>query len=127
MDRVARGQNRRAQQALFAGFSFVFDDDEMSEHEDFQGSIPQGLFLMNAPFLQNAISVRSGATLQRILREEERDDARVRRLWLAAYGREPSPDEERAAVSFVKKGDGDAAWEDLFWSLLNSAEFMTNH
>jgi hypothetical protein len=72
--------------------------------------------------------VRRGTTLDSVLRTEKRDADRVDALYLAAYGREPSSDERQAVLRFVKRqGGDDGAWEDLFWSLLTSTEFMSNH
>jgi hypothetical protein len=142
LGRATRRQQQRLQQAIFAAFSFVFDDDEGKEEQDFEGSIPQGLFLMNGELLQRAISGgdprRAGGRarrrparetpLERLLRDEPSDAARVTRLYLQAYGRKPDASERSAALRFVKKGGGEVkAYEDLLWAILNSAEFMTNH
>jgi hypothetical protein len=126
LDRVSRARGRAAKQAAFMGFSFVFDDDEMAETEDFQGSIPQGLFLMNGRVAQGAVSSRGGTTVSSAVAEKSEAEG-VRRLYLAAYGREPDASETNRALAVVRRGDGQEGWEDLFWALLNSAEFMTNH
>jgi hypothetical protein len=127
LDRAGRADARRQKEAFFTAFSFVFDDDEMTETEDFHGSVPQGLFLLNSRLLQGAVAAR-GATLVRSVLTSSRDPSeRVRRLWLSAYAREPEPAEARSALAYLRQSDGDAAYEDLFWVLLNSAEFMTNH
>ena len=100
----------------------------MVEEEDFAGSIPQGLFLMNGQMLQAALGARRGTLLADLMRREHSDDDRVEALWLAAYGRKPENAERGLAKRFVKLADApEQGYEDLFWSLLNSAEFMTNH
>lgn len=123
---VGRGGN-----AVFAAFAFLFDDDEGQEADGFAGSIPQGLFLMNGRLLQGALSALPGSTLTRVLETERTDAGRVRALYLAAYGREPEAEERRQALTFVRRAavskDERAGWQDLFWVLLNSAEFMSNH
>jgi hypothetical protein len=129
LDRQMRGQAYgRGANAAFAAFTFLFDDDEGAESDDFAGSIPQGLFLMNGQMLQRALEGLPGTTVSTVLAEESTDAGRARRLYLAAYGREPDADERRAAVAYVHRNkDRDAGWQDLFWVLLNSAEFMSNH
>lgn len=148
LNRTSRRQQQQIQQAIFSVFTFVFDDDEGKAEEDFSGSIPQGLFLMNGELIQRALSggreipenkrgrranrrFRQRAPqsmLEGLLRTETSDSARVEHLYLRAYGRKPDSSERRAAVSFVKaNGGGAKAYEDLFWAILNSAEFMTNH
>ena len=128
-------------------FTFVFDDDEGKAEEDFSGSIPQGLFLMNGELLQRALSggreipqnkrgrnnrrfrqKPAQSMLEGLHGKEKSHSARVDYLYLRAYGRMPDSSERNAAVSFVKsQGAGPQAYEDLFWAILNSAEFMTNH
>jgi hypothetical protein len=118
----------RGRDAAFTAFTFLFEDDEGAEADDFAGSIPQGLFLMNGRMIQGALSGLPGATVSRALADEPTDAARVERLYLSAYGRTPDADERRAALAYVKQGaDERAGWQDLFWVLLNSAEFMSNH
>jgi hypothetical protein len=128
MKRGNRGAARRIQQAIFSVFSFVFDDDEGKEEQDFEGSIPQGLFLMNGELMQQAVAARRGSMLERLLRIEKDPAKRVEQLYLAAYSRFPESKERKAAVRFLGSAGGEAqAYEDFFWALLNSAEFMTNH
>ena len=149
LSRATRRQGQQIQQAIFNTFSFVFDDDEGKEEQDFSGSIPQGLFLMNGELLQRAISGgndlpqrkgRSGrgrggrrrpaqSAFEELLRAETSPTGRVERIYLQAYGRTPeSAEKRRRGLKFVRsKGDTRQAWEDFFWAVLNSAEFMTNH
>ena len=147
LNRTSRRQQQAIQQAIFSMFTFVFDDDEGKAEEDFSGSIPQGLFLMNGELLQRALSggreipqnkrgrnnrrfrqKPAQSMLEGLLRKETSHSARVEHLYLRAYGRKPDSSERNAAVSFVKsQGAGPQAYEDLFWAILNSAEFMTNH
>jgi hypothetical protein len=129
MDAVSRATGRQRKQQIFNSFSFVFDDDEMAETEDFQGSIPEGLFLMNSQLVQATVATQGRVTAPTLAEAvaEERESDGVRLLYLAAYGRAPDAGETNRALSVVRKGDRNAGWEDLFWALLNSAEFMTNH
>lgn len=129
LDRRGREESRRARAAVFTAFSFVFDDDEEAEEQDFEGSIPQGLFLMNGELIHRVIAADGRrAPLARLLAALGTDAERVEHLYRRAYARAPSPPERAQALAFLRKaGGGPDAWEDLFWALLNSAEFMTNH
>jgi hypothetical protein len=123
-----RRQGYRQKEMVFSAFSFLFDDDEMQEKEDFAGSIPQGLFLLNGQLLQAAVGSRFDTTVGRTLREEKTEAGRVERLYLAAYGRPPDAQERATSLGFLRRAGGEAqAYEDLFWVLVNSAEFMSNH
>jgi hypothetical protein len=128
LSRRGRQEAGRLRQVVFSAFSFVFDDDEGTEQQDFEGSIPQGLFLMNGELMSRLIEADGRrAPLQAVLEGAKDDAARVTLLYLRAFGREPSAQERSAALSFAQRGGGTQGWEDLFWALLNSAEFMTNH
>jgi hypothetical protein len=129
LDKQMRGQAYgRGARASFAAFTFLFDDDEGAEDDGFAGSIPQGLFLMNGRMLQSALQGLPGTTVAKVLADETTDAGRVRTLYLAAYGREPDSEERRQALAHVHRTkDRQAGWQDLFWVLLNSAEFMSNH
>lgn len=118
----------RARDLGFAAFSFVFEDDEGAEADEFAGNIPQGLFLLNGRLIQGALSSLPGTTVTRVLAAHEADKDRLDAFYLAAYARTPAPDERRMALDFVRRSkDERAGWQDLFWVLLNSAEFMSNH
>ena len=51
-------------------------------------------------------------------------------LFLASLSRPPLPDETQAALDLVKKAPAAgkrAAWEAVFWALLNTNEFLLRH
>jgi hypothetical protein len=118
----------RGREAAFSAFSFVFEDDEGAEADDFAGNIPQGLFLLNGRMIQGALSALPGTTVSRALATETSDSGRLDALYMAAFARKPDADERRTALAYVRRSkDERAGWQDLFWVLLNSAEFMSNH
>jgi len=127
--RDGRGQAYgKGRDFAFSAFTFLFEDDEGAETDDFAGSIPQGLFLMNGKMIQGALSELPGTTVARALAEETTDAGKLERLYLAAYGRSPDAEERRTALAYVRRGkDERGGWQDLFWVLLNSSEFMSNH
>jgi len=144
LDDVTRRSNRAELQRLKAGllqqFVTTIGDDEMDESEQWAGTIPQGLLLMNGPLTQ--MGTRSGGprgredrmgvvarfnALSAILGQAKEDPVRVRRVYLAALGRYPTEEESSRALGFAGRGKGTTGWEDLFWALLNSSEFMSNH
>jgi hypothetical protein len=48
-------------------------------------------------------------------------------LMLAIYGRQPRPKETETLLKLASEEDATAGLHDVAWTLLNSAEFNTNH
>lgn len=107
-------------------FAQVFGFDPSTPREEVVGSIPQALLLSNGPQIQQALSAtRPGTVLSRLLRTEPDDAAVTRALYLRTLAREPSEDELRTCLDHVAdRRDRVEAFEDVFWALVNSAEFL---
>jgi len=105
----------------------TFSFDPSTPDDEIAGTIPQALFLMNAPDLNQAVEARDGSVLRKILEDNPKDDTAVLDdLYRRVLARSPNDDEKRIALGYVKEvNDRKEAFEDLFWSLLNSAEFLS--
>jgi hypothetical protein len=91
-------------------------------------TMAQALWMMNNEQLQKQIDAapESGTMLARLLAETNDDRAACERLYERVLARKPTAEETRIAIEHVGKlGDRRAAFEDLLWSLVNSAEFTT--
>ncbi|MBM3969561.1 MAG: DUF1549 domain-containing protein [Planctomycetes bacterium] len=109
-------------------FVVAFGTDEGDESTTFNGSIPQALMMMNGDLVKDAISAQKGSFLNTILAEAPKDTDRIRRLYLTALGRAPSPKEAKGAQDLLRVNpDKLAAYQDMFWALLNSNEFIFIH
>lgn len=109
-------------------FVIAFGTDEGDESTTFNGSIPQALMMMNGDLVKDAISAQKGSFLNTILAETPKDPDRVRRLYFTALGRAPSPQEAKKAQDMLRASpDKLAAYQDMFWALLNSNEFIFIH
>jgi hypothetical protein len=112
-------------------FRELFDDGGAAPGDD-TTSILQALAMMNGSFVAAGTRLREGRTLSAIADYPFADDAkRIETLYLAALARRPRPDELADALKFVQGAGADdaatSALGDLFWALLNSGEFMSNH
>ena len=66
--------------------------------------------------------------LGRLLDREKDAARRIEELFLTTLGRPPKARETEALLARVRKaGDTPRIYEDLFWALLNSTEFVTRH
>jgi hypothetical protein len=93
-----------------------------------RSSIPQALSLMNGRLLAAALKTDGENTLSAVANSPFLDTAgKVETLFLAALGRLPRAEEKERFVKYVTNGDHNSALGDVFWALLNSAEFSHNH
>jgi hypothetical protein len=82
------------------------------------GTVRLSLKLMNNQKVANYYSIGWG-TLRKVLHDKVRAADRLDELFLTVLGRLPSRDERE---TFATKNDFD--YEDVFWALVNSAEFI---
>ncbi|MDR3634787.1 MAG: DUF1553 domain-containing protein [Isosphaeraceae bacterium] len=93
-------------------------------------SVTQALALINGP-LSAELTNPAASPLLAATADAPFLDARgqIETLYLAALGRRPDDNEARPLVSYVETRGADVrtALADVFWALLNSSEFNTNH
>jgi hypothetical protein len=88
----------------------------------------QAMFLMNNRQVQAQINAdpASGTMLARLLAAEPDDERAVVRLYERVLARHPTTQEVSLAVAHLRRvGDRGAGFEDLLWSMINSAEFLS--
>jgi len=91
-------------------------------------SVVQSLHLMNSKALQSKLSNENGRA--RKLATSDKSPAEiVTELYLASLSRPPTEEELQVATAAFNAPDAtrQTATEDVFWALLNSAEFVFNH
>src|SRR5207244_7028060 len=105
-----------------------FGDDEGNE-VTFNATVVQALLMMNGGYLNNAISSKGHLVT---LVTKGSASAILDYLYLAALNRPPMAAEASRVMKIyrtapVKSQDGLSFWQDVFWALLNSNEFILNH
>ena len=109
-------------------FVQAFGTDDGGESSSFDGTIPQALMMMNGPLVQDAVSVKSGSHLHDLLTGKGSDNQKIQKLYVTALGRMPTRPELGAAQKFLNNSHEPlTVYQDLFWALLNSNEFIINH
>lgn len=111
-------------------FLVIFGGAEDQEPTVFAGSIPQALMLMNGELVAKAISAEKGSYLNAVLTDGRlrSDNLRIQQLYLAALGRLPTRREIGQLGQFVRSHPNKLqAYQDIYWALLNSNEFVVNH
>jgi hypothetical protein len=120
-----------------------FGDDEGNE-TSFNGTVVQALMLMNGQDINQAIMDKDNGTVAAVLKKRAFSATAARDamkdLYLAALNRPPTPAEYTRILTpkmyNFRPGtpapkDAQAFWtgfyQDLFWAVLNSNEFILNH
>jgi hypothetical protein len=114
-----------------------FGDDEGNE-ATFNGTVVQALLLMNGDDINKAISDMKIGTVARVISSARSHRAAMQALYMAALNRAPTAKEYSRMLSnpmvimprVRKPADRNfwnAFYQDLFWALLNSNEFILNH
>ncbi len=107
-------------------FAQVFGFDPSAPRDEVTGSIPQALALMNSDMVNATLDGSSTRTyLGRLLRRVEDNDLVVLDLYLRTLGREPTAREMSVNLDYLQEvSRRSEAFEDIFWALLNSTEFL---
>jgi len=106
----------------------AFGADPSLTSADAPRTIGQALWMMNNEQLQKQLSAApdSGTLLSKLLAEHSDDEQLCQQLFQRVLARAATADEVRIAREHCESlGDRRAAFEDLLWSLVNSAEFST--
>jgi hypothetical protein len=106
----------------------AFGTDPSLSPVDAPRTMSQALWMMNNEQLQKQINAApdSGTMLAKVLAEHEDDLAACVELYTRVLARRPTVAERRVALEHAESlDDRGAAFEDLLWSLVNSAEFTS--
>jgi hypothetical protein len=109
-------------------FIQTFGTDENDESTSFDGTIPQALMMMNGDLIRNALSDAKGTLLYDVLNDKGGPTEKIKQLYQATLSRAPSPREIKTAERVMQHATTPLeAFQDLYWALLNSNEFIMNH
>jgi hypothetical protein len=107
----------------------AFGADDESEHP--KTSVPQALALMNGGIVSEAVDPKTSPRLKETLAAfPDSLERQIDALYLATLSRHPSPAEQKLMVEHVSSAppaERPQRLGNVFWVLLNSAEFRWNH
>jgi hypothetical protein len=102
-------------------------------------SLGQSLHMLNESDIRGKLAHPNGRA-ERLTRDPRRAEAKIKELYLAAFAREPRPNELKVALDYLneprinaagKKVDAQKAvrenFQDLIWAMMNTKEFLFNH
>jgi hypothetical protein len=118
-----------ARSRLLDEMNGYFGTKGMGGNDAFAANIPQSLFLMNGGYADRGDGMRHSAMYAVFADEKLGAAERLAPLFLATLGRPPTAAEcaRLEPLALHAKNGTAAGFEDLFWSLVNSTEFHTNH
>jgi hypothetical protein len=102
----------------------TFAYDPSTRRDEITNTITQALFMMNSRTAGGAIDVNGTTSLERLLRAISDNEALASELYLRCFSREPTPSEIKTCLTYLRESrNRKEAFEDIFWALINSAEF----
>ena len=122
---TSQGRQRSARFSPRNTFSSVFGFDPSVRRSDVSGTIPQALLMMNSPQIGQYLLARRDRMLGRLLLEVRDDQQAVTELYVRVLSRQPTEKELATCLKYRQRvGNREEAFEDILWSLLNTAEFV---
>jgi hypothetical protein len=90
-----------------------------------EANLSQSLHLLNSTDIQGRLQGGSGRASQLAQATERTDEGKIQELYLAAFSREPTPEEKNFISSQIKSYENQKqAWEDVLWAIFNAKEFQ---
>ena len=112
-------------------FLFLLNNGEMEEIEAFNGTVPQALMMINGGIVNDSAShEKRGAFVNYVLGKWREPRERIEYIYLNILSRLPTAKEKTYFQRYLERSlyqTKNLAYEDLYWVLLNSAEFSLNH
>jgi hypothetical protein len=82
--------------------------------------------LMNSPLINNRTQARPGTVLGEILSTAPNERAALGALYLRVLSRQPTTHEVEVCGRYLASvSDRREAFEDIYWGLINTTEFLT--
>lgn len=94
-----------------------------------EANLAQSLHLLNSNEIQGKLTNGNGRAATLARDQSRPHEAKLRELYLLAFGRPPQADELAIALAHIEKNEKEPnkAYEDIVWALINTKEFLFNH
>ena len=124
-------QLKRMKREYLDQYLFLLDNGEMEEIEAFNGTVPKALMMINGSLVNDSANYKARDSFIRYVLDNWRETIdRVQFIYLTVLSRKPTSQEQTYFQRYLERSlyrSKDLAYEDLYWVLLNSAEFAHNH
>lgn len=103
----------------------AFKENPSLPSAEVQGTIPQALLMMNSQLVHASTSAKNKTYLAQLITLGHSDTQIVMALYDRTLARKPLPEEMRTCSHYLARiGNRAEALEDIYWSLVNSTEFL---
>lgn len=94
-----------------------------------EANLAQSLHLLNSSEIQGKLTDDNGRAAKLASQQEADHRAKIRKLYLLAFSREPLDEEAAIAMAHIEKCGEEVkrAYEDIVWAMINTKEFLFNH
>lgn len=124
----AMGPLWQIRRGLAAQYAQLSSDDERAQSESLTGSIDQALTVLNGEVTRRLGGSLNGSLVYAIMRDHKEAPQRISALFLAVLSRKPTEAEYTRLRAVVEDAaNASEAYEDLFFALISTTEFATNH
>jgi hypothetical protein len=104
----------------------AFRIDPSLPQEEVHGTIPQALLMMNSALVNTYVASKGKTFLAEALQKNMTDEQIITALYERTLARQPRSAEMATCRRFIGRvNNRSEALEDIFWSLINSTEFLT--
>ena len=86
----------------------------------------QAMMMMSSKVVTNRVSAEGKTRVAKLLQSGKSDEEMIEEMFLSSVSRRPTPEEVTVAKRLIAE-DRKGGTETIQWSLLNCAEFLTNH
>jgi hypothetical protein len=105
---------------------YAFKVDPSLSVDEVEGTIPQALLMMNSALVNTYVAASGKTFLANALTKNLPDNDILTALYERTLARKPTAEEMTICQRYLKKvNNRKEALEDVFWSLVNSTEFLT--
>jgi Protein of unknown function (DUF1553)/Protein of unknown function (DUF1549) len=139
--RNKRETNTPTYDPRFAGNPFAMNNTPRGEflnkfgtqdrRYDPQTSILQALFMMNGKFMSERTRADGNDSIKSLAEEARSTEKKLTSMYYLTLSRPPRAEEVQRLVPYLDNGGPShniqRAYEDVYWTLLNSPEFLLNH